>query len=124
MNEMTSLFLLAIILYGTAFEDKKFACFLCVIRSTANANIAGINKISPTVAPIDIFCCPITCLYTSVASTLYCPPTIFGAPKSVKLSVNTTNIALINPYFTLGKVTVKNCFVLLAPSILEASYKR
>ncbi len=27
MNEMTSLFLLAIILYGMAFEESEIACF-------------------------------------------------------------------------------------------------
>jgi formylglycine-generating enzyme required for sulfatase activity len=50
------------------------------------------------------------------------PPTTFGAPKSVKLRVNATNNELINPYFTLGSVTVKN-FLISRYEITQAEWE-
>lgn len=123
MNEIIFFFLLVIILYGIVFEDKKFVCFFCVIWLIINVNIVGINKIILIVVFIGIFCCLIICLYMLVVSILYCLLIIFGVLKLVKLSVNIINIVLINLYFILGKVIVKNCFVLLVFNILEVLYK-
>ncbi len=67
------------------------------MRSTKNASPAGSKRSTLTTAPISKFCCPITCLYTSVASTLYWPPMTFGAPKSVITITKTTKVALISP---------------------------
>ena len=47
-----------------------------------------------------------------------------GTPKSVIESEKATKVALITPYLTPGRVTVKKVLILLARSEIDASYSR
>ncbi len=47
---------------GTARAVSRATCLRCTSRSTTNASAAGASSIMPTTAPIEKFCCPMTCL--------------------------------------------------------------
>ncbi len=85
---------------------------------------AGASSSKATTAPFWKSCWPMTSLNTSVASTLKLPPMIFGMPKSVMTSVNTTSAAEIRPYLAPGSVIVQNLRAALVPMASAASYSR
>jgi uncharacterized membrane protein len=79
-----------------------------MIQSTMKAISTGTSRTRLTTAPLLKFCCPITCLKMSTASTLKLPPITLGMPKSLTVYENTTIVALTKPNLAPGSVMVRN----------------